>query len=221
METEQGWMKKYNCAVYVSWSALWSPDQAAYTRDCAGYLGLELRGAPRRRRAGAPAAGGRLERGGFSGGVAGPHDRAQLRRANHQSRIDEKTDKRTGINAWVSPPPGRTWSRLLVRMLWLSLFADATDGRVGAASPRAVETIYSRRVYPFISQVWGFLFGWVPFLHLRYWSMPRCCLPPDWWSIRWSGRCRAAQALQAGKPRRGARAGRDRAVRDIYRLLGS
>lgn len=75
-----------------------------------------------------------------------------------------KTDKRTGINAWVSPPPGRTWSRLLVRMLWLSLFPlTLLTVEWAAANPRAVETIYSRRVYPFISQAWGFLFGWVPF----------------------------------------------------------
>ena len=39
METEQGWMKKYSCATYVSWPTLWSPGQAAYTRDCADYLG--------------------------------------------------------------------------------------------------------------------------------------------------------------------------------------
>lgn len=39
MEAEQGWMKKYDHAIYVAWPSLWNDAHAAYTRDCAAYLG--------------------------------------------------------------------------------------------------------------------------------------------------------------------------------------
>jgi len=39
MDAEQGWMKNYDSAVFVSWPGLWNSEHTAYTKDCADYLG--------------------------------------------------------------------------------------------------------------------------------------------------------------------------------------
>ncbi len=43
MEMEQGWLTKYNCALYVDWSCMHCKEYEDYTKECAGYLSWEFR----------------------------------------------------------------------------------------------------------------------------------------------------------------------------------
>jgi hypothetical protein len=43
MEMEQGWMKEYNCALYVDWNMLPNDEYIRYTKECAKYLGWQYR----------------------------------------------------------------------------------------------------------------------------------------------------------------------------------
>ncbi len=43
MEMEQGWMKEYNCALYVDWGILSNDEYIKYTKECAEYLGWQYR----------------------------------------------------------------------------------------------------------------------------------------------------------------------------------
>ena len=43
MEMEQGWMKEYNCALYVDWDTLPNDEYIKYTKECAEYLGWKYR----------------------------------------------------------------------------------------------------------------------------------------------------------------------------------
>ncbi len=43
MDMEQGWMKEYNCALYVDWDMIPSDKYVKYTKDCADYLNWKFR----------------------------------------------------------------------------------------------------------------------------------------------------------------------------------
>lgn len=71
---------------------------------------------------------------------------------------------KAGIQRIFAPPPGKTWKRLALRLPWLLLFPlTLLTVEIASNHSEAVENIYSRRVYPAVSQAWSFLFGLVPF----------------------------------------------------------
>ena len=43
MEMEQGWMREYNCALYVDWNMTDNAEYVKYTKECADYLGWKYR----------------------------------------------------------------------------------------------------------------------------------------------------------------------------------
>ena len=61
-------------------------------------------------------------------------------------------------------PPPEHWRKQLVKLLWLLLFPLALLLKEwGAANNTLVEKYYSTGLYPVVSQVVNFLFGWMPF----------------------------------------------------------
>ena len=43
MEMEQGWMREYNCALYVDWDVVPNEKYLEYTKECAEYLGWKYK----------------------------------------------------------------------------------------------------------------------------------------------------------------------------------
>lgn len=61
-------------------------------------------------------------------------------------------------------PPPEHWRKELMKLLWLPLFPLALLMKeAAAADTAAVEKIYSRGIYPVVSQAVNFLVGWMPF----------------------------------------------------------
>jgi len=73
-------------------------------------------------------------------------------------------DMKINIKNRLTTPPKRTWKQLALKLPWLLLFPAALlAAEIASRHPQATENVYSRRIYPVISQVWGTLFRFFPF----------------------------------------------------------